>query len=87
MHRVWLNIVQLSFPYYVVSAGVTSTTNLVSHHFGWQAALVVFAVMYGIDRSYWLCFALLLGVLRLGFTLGVGAVRGPRLSKGIRKSL
>jgi hypothetical protein len=52
MRRVWLSIVQLSFPYYVLSAGMTSMVNLVSHHFGWQAALVVFPVMYGIYRSY-----------------------------------
>ena len=57
MRRVWLGIVQLSFPYYVVSAGMTSMTNLVSHHFGWQAALVVFPVMYGIHRSYRLYFS------------------------------
>jgi len=52
MRRVWLSIVQLSFPYYVVSAGVTSMLNLVSHRFGWQAALVVFPVMYGVHHSY-----------------------------------
>ena len=56
MRRVWLSIVQLSFPYYVLSAGMTSMVNLVSHHFGWQAALVVFPVMYGIHRSYRLYF-------------------------------
>jgi hypothetical protein len=57
MRRVWLSIVQLSFPYYVVSAGVTSMVNLVGHRFGWQAALVVFPVMYGIHHSYRLYFA------------------------------
>ena len=56
MRRVWLSIVQLSFPYYVLSAGMTSMVNMVSHHFGWQAALVVFPVMYGIHRSYRLYF-------------------------------
>jgi hypothetical protein len=56
LRRVWLGIVQLSFPYYVVSAGMTSMVNLVSHHFGWQAALVVFPVMYAIHRSYRLYF-------------------------------
>jgi hypothetical protein len=48
--------VQLSFPYYVLSAGMTSMVNTVSHHLGWQAALVVFPVMYGIHRSYCLYF-------------------------------
>jgi hypothetical protein len=57
MRRVWLSIVQLSFPYYVVSAGMTSLVNLVSHHWGWQAALVVFPVMYGIYHSYRLYFS------------------------------
>jgi hypothetical protein len=57
MRRVWLSIVQLSFPYYVVSAGMTSMASLVSHHLGWQAALVAFPVMYGIHRSYRLYFS------------------------------
>ena len=35
---------------------MTSMVNMVSHHFGWQAALVVFPVMYGIHRSYRLYF-------------------------------
>jgi len=56
MRRVWLSIVQLSFPYYVLSAGMTSMVNLVSHHFGWQAALVVFPVMFGVYHSYRLYF-------------------------------
>ena len=56
MRRIWLGIVQLSFPYYILSAGMTSMTNLVSHHFGWQAALVIFPVMYGVHRSYRLYF-------------------------------
>src|SRR5271168_1434947 len=56
MGRVWLSIVQLSFPYYVLSAGVTSMLHTVSHHLGWQAALVVFPVMYGIHCSYRLYF-------------------------------
>jgi hypothetical protein len=64
MRRVWLSIVQLSFPYYVVSAGMTSMANLVSHHLGWQAALVVFPVMYGIHRSYRVYFGHAAQVLR-----------------------
>jgi hypothetical protein len=56
LRKTWVSIVQLSFPYYVVSAGTTSMLNLVSHRFGWQAALVVFPVMYGIHMSYRLYF-------------------------------
>lgn len=57
MRRTWLNLAQLSFPYYVLSAGLTSMVNLVSHHFGWQAALVVFPIMYGVHQSYRRYFA------------------------------
>jgi hypothetical protein len=56
LRRIWINIVQLSFPYYVLSAGMTSMVNMVSHHFGWRTALVVFPVMYGVFRSYQLYF-------------------------------
>ena len=76
MRRVWLSIVQLSFPYYVVSAGMTSMTNLVSHHLGWQAALVVFPVMYGIHHSYRLYFGRVAEALRtppLARAAGAGA--------------
>jgi hypothetical protein len=53
---VWWNLVQLSFPYYVVSAGVTSMVQTVSTRMGWELALAVFPVMYGIHRSYELYF-------------------------------
>jgi len=56
MRSVWMSIAKLSFPYYVLSTGVTSMLNLASHRFGWQGALVVFPVMYGIHHSYRLYF-------------------------------
>jgi MASE9 protein len=56
MRRVWLSIVQLSFPYYVLSAGLTSMVNLVNHRLGWRA-LLIFPVMYGVHQSYRLYFA------------------------------
>jgi hypothetical protein len=60
----------------VVSAGVTSMLNLVSHRFGWQAALVVFPVMYGIHHSYRLYFGRISEALRtppLARTASAGA--------------
>jgi len=53
---VWWNVAQLSFPYYVISAGMTSMVQTVSSHMGWELALAVFPVMYGIHRSYQLYF-------------------------------
>jgi hypothetical protein len=53
---IWWNVAQLSFPYYVVSAGVTTMVQAMSSHLGWGLALAVFPVMYGIHRSYKLYF-------------------------------
>ena len=54
--RVWSSIFHLSFPYYVLSAGVTSLVTTASHRMGWQIPLVVLPAMYGVYRSYRLCF-------------------------------
>ncbi len=55
--QIWWSLAHLSFPYYVVSAGVTSMVQTVSSHMGWGLALAVFPVMYGIYRSYRTYFA------------------------------
>ena len=57
VRRIWTNIAQMSFPYYVVSAGVTSMVHSASQNIGWIAAMAVVPVMYGIYRSYRLYFA------------------------------
>jgi hypothetical protein len=57
MRKIWTSIALMSFPYFVLSAGVTSMFDMVSHRFGWQAAVVLFPLMYGIHRSYRLYFA------------------------------
>jgi hypothetical protein len=56
-HRTWLSISEMSFPYFVLSAGVTSMMSTVSHVFGWQTAVILFPLMYVIHRSYRLYFA------------------------------
>ena len=58
-HRIlgiWSSIFRLSFPYYMVSAGVTSMVVTASRHVGWLIPLLVFPVMYGTYRSYQLYF-------------------------------
>jgi len=54
---IWRNLAQLSLPYYVLSAGLASMVQTVSFHLGWELALAVFPLMYGIHRSYQLYFA------------------------------
>ena len=74
--RVWLNLAQLSFPYYVVSVGVTSMVQAMTPHLGWGLALAVFPVMYFIHRSYRMYFNAMLEALRpevLVRAVGAGA--------------
>jgi hypothetical protein len=54
--KIWWQIAQLSFPYYLLSAGVTCMVQTASSHVGWTLALAVFPVMVGIHRSYTLYF-------------------------------
>lgn len=54
--HIWWSLAHLSFPYYVVSAGVTSMVQALGSHLGWGLALAAFPVMYGVHRSYRLYF-------------------------------
>lgn len=63
--QIWWSLAHLSFPYYVVSAGVTSIVQTASSHLGWGLALAVFPVMYGIHRSYRLYFVRLMETPRI----------------------
>ena len=54
---IWWGLAHLSFPYYVLSAGITSMVQAVGVHLGWGLALAVFPVMYGIYRSYRVYFS------------------------------
>lgn len=49
--KIWLGLVKLTFPYFVLSAGVASIFRALDH-WGVITALVIAAVMYGIYRSY-----------------------------------
>ncbi len=56
LSRIWFNIFQLSFPYYVLSTGITSIMTTISRHVGWQIPLLTLPVMYAIYHSYRLYF-------------------------------
>lgn len=55
--RIWSSIFHLSFPYYVLSAGVTSLATAASNLIGWQIPLLVLPVMFGVYQSYGLYFS------------------------------
>ena len=62
--QIWWSLAHLSFPYYVISAGVTTMVQAASSHLGWGLALAAFPVMYGIHRSYRLYFGRMAQTLR-----------------------
>lgn len=74
--QVWMSVAQLSFPYFVIGAGVTSMVEAMSTHLGWGLALAVFPVMYAIHRSYRVYFNSIAESLRPGVQVraaGAGA--------------
>lgn len=76
VRRIWADIAQMSFPYYVVSAGLTSMIHSAGQNIGWIAALLVLPVMYGIYRSYRLYFAR--AVEAVSRPMAVAATAGAR---------
>jgi len=57
MLRTWLEMLQLSFPYLVASAGIAGLTLTVTQEIGWQVPLAVLPIMAGIFLSYKRYFA------------------------------
>lgn len=55
--RTWLEMLQLSFPYLVASAGIAGLTLTLTQGVGWQAPLAVLPIMAGIFLSYRRYFA------------------------------
>jgi hypothetical protein len=55
--RTWVNIVQLSFPYYLASTGLVSIAAGVGGHTNWPTLLGVTCVMFVTYRSYRLYFS------------------------------
>ncbi|MBV9146409.1 MAG: hypothetical protein JO065_10860 [Acidobacteria bacterium] len=50
--KVWGDIFQLSFPYFVASAGIAGVVLTASAKIGWQVPLFVLPVMFGVFASY-----------------------------------
>jgi hypothetical protein len=55
--RTWWEMLQLSFPYLVASAGIAGATLTLTQGIGWQVPLAVLPIMVGIFQSYRRYFA------------------------------
>jgi len=55
--RIWQGMVQLSFPYYVASAGVAGVVLTLAIRVGWQVPVAILPIMLGIFYSHRLFFS------------------------------
>ena len=53
---IWRRIVQLTFPYFVLAAGVAGLAKLAAHAFAWYVPLLVLPLMFFVQRSFTLYF-------------------------------
>jgi hypothetical protein len=54
--RTWKQIAQLTFPYFVLSAGSAGLAKLAAHAFSWYIPLAILPVMFLVQRSFVLYF-------------------------------
>jgi hypothetical protein len=52
----WTQILQLTFPYFVLAAGVAGLAKLAAHAFAWYIPLLILPLMFLVQRSYTLYF-------------------------------
>ena len=57
MFRMWKEMLELSFPYLVASAGLAGLTLTLGQEIGWQVPLALLPIMVGIFQSYRRFFA------------------------------
>jgi hypothetical protein len=57
VHRTWLELFQLSFPYFLASAGVAGMALTLASRVGWQVPVSILPLMWGLFYSYRRYFA------------------------------
>jgi hypothetical protein len=53
---IWKRILQLTFPYFVLAAGVAGVAKLATHAFAWYIPLLILPLMFLVQRSFALYF-------------------------------
>ena len=56
MSRTWTQILRLTFPYYLLTAGIAGLVKLANPVVGWQAPLFILPAMILVYQSYAFCF-------------------------------
>ncbi len=52
LFKIWKQIMQLTFPYFVLAAGVAGLAKLASHAFAWYIPLLILPLMFLVQRSF-----------------------------------
>jgi hypothetical protein len=53
---IWRRIMQLTFPYFVLAAGIAGLAKLATHAFAWYIPLLILPLMFLVQRSFTLYF-------------------------------
>jgi hypothetical protein len=53
---IWRRILQLTFPYFVLAAGVAGLAKLATHAFAWYIPLLILPLMFLVQRSFTVYF-------------------------------
>lgn len=56
LFATWKQILQLTFPYFVLAAGVAGLAKLATHAFAWYIPLLILPLMFLVQRSFTLYF-------------------------------
>jgi hypothetical protein len=54
--QIWRRILRLTFPYFVLAAGVAGLTMLATHSFSWYIPLLILPLMFLVQRSFTVYF-------------------------------
>jgi hypothetical protein len=75
LFRIWKQILQLTFPYFVLAAGVAALAKLATHAFAWYVPLLILPLMFLVQRSFRLYFQTLRDTATPPYAMAAGAGR------------
>src|SRR5579872_1078781 len=76
---VWRRILQLTFPYFVLAAGVAGLAKLATHAFAWYIPLLILPLMFLVQRSFALYFQMLREATGQKSAYAMAAASGSRM--------